>query len=186
MTTGNDELDNIRRAWTSMGHSLSNLTPNDIPTDKLSNMKTALDRLAEKYKRFSILALVMIIASSLLFSRDELLGRPWNIYLPIAYGCYFCICSVIDQWLYNGIRSINPLTMTITEVAQKAMFYKKRHIQSIFLLLPMAAAVIIATACAFSFDSYLLIGMITGGLIGVALGVMQLCRFLAYYRDLSE
>lgn len=186
MTPENNELDNIRRAWTSMGESLSNLTPNNIPTDKLSNMKTTLDRLADKYKRFSIMGLVMIVASSLMFSRRELLGSPWNIYLPIAYACYFFIGSAIDHWLYYGIKSINPLTMSISEVAGKALLYKKRHIQSIFLLLPMAVALIIATACAFSFDSYIIVGMITGGLVGLAIGITQLCRFMSYYRDLSE
>lgn len=186
MTPENNELENIRKAWIIMGESLNNLTSDNIPTVKLNNMKTTLNRLADKYKRFSIMALVMILASSLLFSREDLLESPWNIYLPIAYACYFFIASAMDQWFYHGIKSINPLTMTISEVAQKALLYKRRHLQSIIILLPMAIALIIVTAYAFSFDSYIIAGMITGALLGLAIGITQLCRFLSYYRDLSE
>lgn len=186
MNTRNDDLDNIRRAWTSMGESLNNLTAENIPTNRLSNMKTTLDRLADKYKHFSICSLVMILSSSLLFSRPDMLARPWSIYIPIAFSAYFFIAFAIDHYLYNGIKSIDPLTMTVSEVANKALYYKKRHLQSIILLLPMAVALIIATAYAFSFDGYVLAGMAAGALFGLAIGITQLCKFLSYYRNLSE
>lgn len=185
MTQENDNLDNIRRAWISMGESLGYNTT-DFSTKKFNNMKTTLDRLADKYKMFVIISIVMILTSSFTLSRPEILASPWNIYLPIAYSIYFFITFAIDFYLYSGVKSIDALTMSVSEVAHKALYYRKRHLQSIMILLPMAVVIIIFTARAFAFAPDVLTGIIAGALVGLAIGITQLCRFLRYYRKLSE
>ena len=186
MTPENDNLDNIRKTWADMGQSLDAPAINNTQIDRLNNMKTALDRLRDKYNTFSIIALMMTFVSWMIFSKSTFAERPWNLWLGIAYASYFLICFVMDHWLYCGIKSINPLTMSISQVAQKAVFYKKRHLQFVAVFIPLGVTLIIFTGWVCSADPYFLDGMISGAIIGLAIGIIQFRRFMSCYRELSE
>lgn len=91
----------------------------------------------------------------------------------------------MDRWLYHGIRQIDVVTMSVAEVVEKALYYRKWHIRFIFMLLPMALGCLGLLAYLID-DFYLRLGMIAGFLTGVALGVRQLLNFLADYRAITS
>ena len=109
----------------------------------------------------------------------------WRIIISVAFALYALTASVMDCWLYNGIRSIDVVTMPVAEVIRKAMFYKKRHMQFIAVLLPFVLAII--GVIAWKGDNiYFRLGIIVGFIAGTAIGVFQLMNFLSDYRAITS
>ncbi|MDE6715933.1 MAG: hypothetical protein K2J74_05560, partial [Muribaculaceae bacterium] len=122
MTNQTENLEEVKRAWIKMGESLGMQMPeyHDINLDK---KKTALDRLRSYYKRFFIMAAIFTVTSLLIFSRfKDILNNQDADYLGFAYSAYFLIVFFMDFWMWNGIGSINPLTMSVSEVITKAIY----------------------------------------------------------------
>lgn len=186
MTPDNIDLDNLKKSWIEMGKSLGAKFDHQYDPDKLSNMKTALDRLRDRYRVFWRAGLIMIFSSFLIFSKHLIVENPLNLHLGFAYAAYFLMCFIMDHWLWKGIGSIDPLRMGVAEVAKKALYYKKRHLQFMIFLIPMAIAILGLTGYVFSSDKYLLMGMITGAICGAILGIFQFRRFMAEYRKLTD
>ncbi|MDE6650117.1 MAG: hypothetical protein K2K45_09335 [Muribaculaceae bacterium] len=145
--------------------------------------KTALQNLADRYKRFSVMGIVLIMLSmSYIFNPNIFPGDLRSrIFLGVSFGLYALVASVMDRWLYHGIRGINVVTMPVTEVIRKALFYRKRHLQFIAVLLPVVLAII--GAMAWSMDNiYFRLGILVGFVVGTCIGIIQLMDFLADYR----
>ena len=149
--------------------------------------KTALQNLAERYKRFSVMGIVLILLSaSYCFNPSIFPGDfRWRIFMGVSFGIYALIASVMDMWLYNGIQSIDIVRMPVTEVIAKALFYKKRHLQFIAVLLPIVLGIIGAIAWK-SDNIYFRLGILFGFIIGSATGVFHLLNFLADYRTITS
>ncbi len=148
--------------------------------------ETALEKLASKYKRFSIMSLVMIFVSSIYMVPHMLDGLQMRIWVSLAFMVYFAMASAMDYWLYKGITSIDCLTMTVKEVAEKAMYYRKMHLIFIAILFPIAVGVIILLLNAAGFEIYLSFGVCAGAIVGLAIGYRHFLEFMAEYRKLSE
>lgn len=186
MNTDNQDITQMRKAWHAMGESLrAQSSPYSDPED-LGNRKTALDRLRDRYRHFWIVALVMSLCSLIVFSRGRLVDECIGLWLGIVYSAYFLTVFFMDHWLWRGIRTIDPLKMGVSEVAEKAMFYRKRHLQFVAFLIPVGAVLLGFTAYAFSSEIYFLSGMIAGGVCGLIVGIVQFRRFMAEYRKLSD
>ena len=186
MNTDNLDIEQIRKAWISMGKTLGmHPSPYQTPED-LGNRKTALDRLRDKYRHFWIVALIMTFYSLLMFSCGRIFEGRGGVWLGIAYAAYFLTVFCMDHWLWRGIGSIDPLKMGVAEVAEKALFYRKRHLQFIVVLIPMAVVLLGFTAYAFSSDIYFLIGIAVGAVCGLTVGIIQFRRIMAEYRKLSD
>lgn len=184
MNTENNSLDRLRKAWRDTGNAMGSDYPNP---DDLNKKKTALDNLRDRYKSFWVMALALGIGTFMIFSTiiDNIefgLGLP----LALSYGLYFMICFGMDCWLWNGVRKINPVTMSVSKVASKALFYHKRHLQFVCILLPIAVGLVGFTAYAFRAQTYLVYGVIVGVVIGAIMGIIQFRRFMASYRQLSD
>lgn len=186
MNTENQDIAQIRKAWLAMGESIGTRTSAHHDPEDLSQRKTSLDRLRDKYRHFWIMALIMSFFSWMVFSRGRLLEDGSGFWLGIAYAVYFLTVFCMDYWLWRGIGTIDPLKMSVSEVAEKAMFYRKRHLQFIAFLIPMAAVLLGFTGYVFSSDVYFLGGMIVGGVCGLIVGIIQFRRFMAEYRKLSD
>ena len=76
--------------------------------------------------------------------------------------------------------------MSVSEVAYNAMFYRKRHLQFMAVLIPMAVALLGFTGYVFSSEIYFPYGMIVGAVCGLIIGIIQFRKFMAEYRKLSE
>lgn len=186
MNTENIDIEQMKRAWLSMGKALGMQPVQDNNPENLNNKKTALDRLRDKYRVFCTISLLMVFVCFMIFSRGLIVSSNLNFWLGIAYAVYFLTAFGMDQWLYRGIGKIDPLKMTVSQVVQRSMFYKKRHLQFMAVLIPMALAVLGFTGYVFSVERYFLIGMIAGAICGAILGVIQFRRFMADYKKLAE
>ena len=147
--------------------------------------KTALQNLEKRYKRFSFLSGIAIIGC-VSFLNLGMIPESERLLIAIAFCLYFFIASMMDLWLSNGISKIDCTRMSVSEVAQKAAFYRKRHFQFIAVLIPMAIAVCGLLMRMFTDNLALIGGMVIGLLFGVACGMRQLHEFMADYRDLTR
>lgn len=146
---------------------------------------TALESLARRYRHFSIIATIMIAWSVIgFFPGVSPFSR--NIYLMLAFGIYFLTCSTMDFWLYMGIRSIDIQEMPVSEVVRKALFYRKRHLQFMAILIPMAVALVAFMTWTLTEDPIMLASIAAGALIGLAIGLRQFMRFMSDYRTLTK
>lgn len=147
--------------------------------------RTALENLARRYKRFSNLALLFVLWGPVTFANPSLLEHG-RVVMSLVSALYFLVCSCMDRWLYQGIKSIDCSTMTVSEVSRRALFYRKRHLQFIAILLPFAFIWIGMLVYYINYNPYFLWGIALGGLFGFALGFRQLLAFLADYRRVTE
>lgn len=144
--------------------------------------KDSLERLAARYKRFIIIECIAAIGICPFYYRmSELFPKitPGLCFILLAY---FALCALIDTLLYNAIRNIDCSRMTVEEVIKQSMLCRKRHLQSIMLLLPLAFGLIFYIALCFDADRFALYGVIAGAVTGVLIGINQLLSFLRDYR----
>lgn len=152
------------------------------------NMKrkqTSLEKLASRYKSFSSMSavMVMIIGAIIVLMSISLL-MPIPIWLIICLEIYFATAACMDYWLFKGVKSLDCCTMNVDELLRKTMLYRKRHLQFMAILLPMALGLITAMAIHFQADKAIIIGMITGFIIGAAWGVKSFIDFMRDYREI--
>ena len=178
--------DDMKKNWQDTN---VNITDSRGSLDAIINgkRKTALQSLADRYKRFSAMGIILIMLSmSYIFNPNLFPGDLRSrIFLGLAFGLYALVASVMDHWLYNGIRGIDVVTMPVNEVIRKALFYRKRHLQFIAILLPVVLAII--GGMAWKMDNfYFLLGILAGFVGGSGVGIIQLMNFLADYRAITS
>lgn len=176
-----DNLDNeMCRAWRSSCFK-------EIPADVLSliiegKRRTALQNLARRYRRFFIISLLCICWVPFLAFNDIFADSKWRLLWAVVAGVYFLTASIMDYWLYKGISDIDCATMTVTDVTQKAFFYKKRHLQFMMVLIPMAVLIVGGLIYMNSNDDSIVIGAVFGIILGLAIGTKQFIDFMSDYR----
>ena len=72
--------------------------------------------------------------------------------------------------------------MKVEEVLRLTMRYRKRHLQFMLILMPMAVALLIGMGIYLRSDRSVIYGMIAGALIGLAIGIRYLIEFMRDYR----
>lgn len=172
----------MKMAWRDTTRSLnSSSTDETLEKIRIGKQSTSLDRLGARYFRF-----VMLGACCSILSLSFMLvpwPTPYNpVWLSLAFMVYFLTCAVMDFWLYRGVGSIDCLRMPVSEVIKKALYYRKRHLQFVLILLPMVFGVIFLLAFYYNFERPILLGMIIGGAVGFAIGLYQLREFMTDYR----
>ncbi|MDE6480143.1 MAG: hypothetical protein K2L45_07710 [Muribaculaceae bacterium] len=179
-------MDNLKKDWQNSNVAIQSESNS---YDRIINGKrrTALENLADRYRRFSNVALALILLSFSWILNPNMF--PDNYRLRIAVGVAFAIfalvASIMDRWLYQGIQGIDVVAMPVSQVIQKALFYRKRHLQFIAILLPAVLAII--GFIAWSMDNlYFRLGILIGFITGTALGLRQLFAFLADYRTITS
>lgn len=176
----------IKKTWAEASRKMYTPTPEEFENMYREKKETALDRLATKYRRFSTLGLVMTIVSAFwMFSPAHIPGIPMKFVMAIVMILYFATCSTIDWWLYRGVSSINCFNMSVSEVVRKAVYYKKKHLQSMLFLIPFAVIVFGVMIYSFKADEYIIYGMIAGVLVGLTIGYRQFREFMEEYKVLT-
>lgn len=170
----------LQKTWQESGRIGSPYNPR-----MNSRRETALEKLVREYKWFSIMGLVMTIAS-LFFFNFPWLEMPWKVVIPVLFISFFATASTMDHWLANGIRSIDCSRMSVREVIDRSLFYRRSHHQFMMILIPYAAIVLGCLGWASRADIYMLMGMGAGFLVGLAIGVRKYMDFMAYYRDIAS
>lgn len=180
--------DKIKQIWDETDARLSRLErqTEDLARQGRDNRRrTALDRLMERYRRFSIIGLllaVMIVMQTLAGFYEG----PYGIAVGITGVLLGCICSLMDRWLYLKLKEIDIARMTVAEVSKRALLCRRRHLQFICFSLPMVLLMILFIMLSKNLNLYMIYGMIGGFVFGLALGLRELFKFLSDYRTLSE
>lgn len=186
MNSENIDIEQMRKAWVEMGKALGMQSGLDNNPEDFNKKKTALDRLRDRYRLFWTMSLPLAFSTFMIFSRRMIAENHMNFWLGVACAVYFLTVFCMDFWLWRGIGSINPLKMSIAEIAEKSMFYRKRHLQFVAILIPIAIALIGFMGYVFSSEKYVLNGITVGAICGGFVGIMQFRRFMAEYRNLSD
>ncbi len=178
-------MDNLRKDWQDADVAIPR-DSNSYESIINGKRKTALQSLAQRYRWFSNMGLLFLIIFPFnLLNLHLFPDLKIRMVLIVWFACFFLICSVMDRWLYHGIKQIDVLTMSVSEVIEKALYYRKWHIRFIFILLPLALGCLGLMAYAID-DLYVRLGMLAGFLVGVAMGIRQLLNFLADYRAITS
>lgn len=181
--------ENIKKAWQSLrGEYYGENYGENISDIIAGKRRTALQNLARRYRWFSNISIFFLVVwcPMFAFSSEILTGVEDRIQMSILFGVYFMICSVMDRWLYMGIKGIDCGVMDVNAVQRKALFYRKRHLQFVLILLPMALGLVGFLAYKVSEDVYMLWGIIIGILVGLAIGSRELMRFMSDYKKATE
>lgn len=129
--------EDMKSAWRDTTRSLSSeskgiKTAGDM---RHGTPLTSLERLQKRYRLFAIAGMTAC-PTSLIFLNQRIFPHNNGIWLAIAFAVYFITCFTMDWWLYYGIGSIDCVRMSVREVSEKAMFYRKRHLQFVMILIP--------------------------------------------------
>lgn len=154
------------------------------PAAVVGRRRTALQKLARRYLRFSNLALVFIML--LPINLISVSREPGMMWVAGGFGVIMLVASVMDRWLYHGVSSIDCANMPVAEVSRLTLYYRRRHLQFVAILLPMALAAIGGMVYCMAGDTYFIMGVTVGFCVGLAIGIRQLLAFMADYREASR
>lgn len=172
------DIQEMKSNWHSAKDSIN--TVSELQLDE--NRKTALQRLGDKYNRFSHMSLVIMLCGPLVL---------WNVgirsvLLFVGYYILTGAASIFDAYLAQSIRAINLTRMPVTEVLERTMRCRKLHLRWEIYVLPIVVLWVAATAYTMQADIYFVYGVITGGFIGLVMGIRVLLRFLNDYREVMQ
>lgn len=179
--------DDMKNAWRDTARGLDNAAASPTDMSRITNRRsmTALDRLANRYLRFSLIA-VIAAPLSFIFLNRTVFPFAHGEWLAIAFAAFFLLASAIDAWLFQRIGRIDCRTMSVNEVITRAMDVRRSHLRAMMALIPMAACLIGFYAWLVGGDIEILLGMAAGAAVGLTLGLRVFRRFMADYRDLAD
>lgn len=154
---------------------------NDPMIDKVTSGKavTARERLMARYRMmFSVVAPLGMLC---LLPVWKLLPL-WGVATVLLF---FLVAALMDYYLYRGIRSIDLSADGVEEVAAKARFYRRRHHLFQLLLIPWAIVIIAIYLSSFGQEEGMLWGIIGGGVVGLAIGLLMYFQMMRDYRSMQ-
>ncbi len=186
MDMNNIDLKQMRKAWVEMGKAFGMETPPSNP-DNPNDKKTALDRLLLRYmtgRDFSVLGAIIF---TIIFFVVPSLSDEYRLPVAISFAIMMLGNAYVLNWFQKGIGKINPLTMSITEVASLAKYYRRRYLQYNLIVLPIALLWI-------GYFMYVVQGsdfrgregLVMGAIIGGICGLYNLWKDLKDYRNLTK
>lgn len=181
-----EQLDkNLSEDWRKLSDHIERLS---VRENRMENpigdlrRKTALQNLAQRYRRFAIMALCVMPASFSFFNR-HIYSPTWGLWSFIVFNTVMIAGSIFDWWLYRQISSISVATMPVIDVVKKAWICRKRHLQFIAIFLPVDLLFIGLLYAASDRSIYFTCGIIAGFVFGTTIGLKNLFRFLADYKE---
>lgn len=182
----------MREAWNELSQRVSRLESllsstltNNLERALSPRAQTALDSLAKKYLRFAIVGAVMVICS-IPYSQLDVIRADVRLPLCIGMMIYFGLCSVMDLGLYHKVKEIDISRMSVVEVSDRALKCRRRHLQSMAVLIPIAAVLVCGIIYALGADKYAVYGAIGGAAIGLAFGYTIFRRMMSDYKVLKN
>lgn len=174
----------MKSAWRETATSLQTENDRLLTEFRNGNPLTSLERLRNRYRRFAILGFTML-PLSFVFMLKSIFPIDGGIWITLSFIVYFLTCGFMDTWLYRGLDTIDCLHMSVSEVIEKARYYRKKHLQFVVILIPMAIALLCGLAYFTGWEEHILLGMLIGGSIGFAIGLQQLFAFLRDYKNIA-
>lgn len=178
----------MREAWRELSGRVDRLELSLMRESKgviSTRAQSALETLAAKYRRFAVFGMICAILSPF-YSQLPALADSYRLLIGIYMTLYFAMASVIDWWLYAQVTDIDVTRMSVSEVYRRARRCRKVHLRSIMLLLPMAIGLVVLFIFAFGHQPWITGGIVTGVVVGMAIGSIALIQFMRDYRKISE
>lgn len=169
------EINEIKSNWQSAKREIN--PGSEIQPD--NGRRTALQRLGDQYRRFSILSLIFMFCGT---------GSLWNtgirsIWLIAVFIILLGAASITDHYLTLKIRAIDPMTMSVTEVLQRTLDCRKIHIRWVVFAVPVVIGWCAAMAWYLKADIYAVSGICFGAIVGLTIGIRVLMNFMNDYRQ---
>lgn len=184
-----DELENLKTMWQALSDRVAVLeTENRNLARKVTNDKfrSARERLIRKYNAFIIVELIMIVYIFTFIWANPMMDEKYRLITAIYWLAFFLFEIAIDCYLKQGVKKIDIYNSSVREIATQAAKNWKIHKIAISISLPFAIGACILFALAINANEFIILGMITGGLAGLLIGIVQLKKFFQYYRLLQS
>ena len=177
------DIEEMKKRFDALNTSLESLDDDNIRLIRQvedGKIKSAQTKLCGKYRVFVIIGLTMSIVMPVFYRHIFPLAQC------IGFSIFFLIAAMMDLYLLCGVRKINYTTMGVETVARKALFYRKRHHLFMAILIALCIPLIGSLYWVFRDDTELIYGMITGGIIGLAIGVRAYITMMREYRAMYK
>lgn len=184
-----ENLDDMKTLWQELDHRIAFLEEENkrmARSVKENNYKSAQDKLISKYRKFIILEIIMIIWVLMFVMFNPLISDKYRIVLAVYWCIFFLIEVTIDSYLLLKTKEINIYENNIRQTARQAASNWKIHKITLAIGLPLAFGAVILFALALDANQYMMMGIMTGGIIGLIIGIKQLIKFRQYYRQLQS
>ena len=186
----NTDLDSLKSAWNDMDTRLGRLESITVEAGRNAvsgRIRTAGGELARSYKRFMIVGLLMAVAFPMYLLCAELpsaTSMADRVICAVTFALYFATAACMDAWLLQGVRSINPALMSVSEIIGKARKLKHMHHVFMCILLPFAIVCVVLMIYLLVDNIYMLAGIAVGGIVGLAVGLSLYFRMMREYREI--
>lgn len=140
----------------------------------MDRMNTARDRLLTKYRRLMVLSLACALFVIIGF-----------VPMAAAFTPYFLIAAAMDFLLQRKVGAIDPVNMTVAEVASRARECRRLHHIFQLILIPLALILVGLLVMTYIDDDWMLRGVGAGAAIGVAAGLVIYFGIMGQYRRLT-
>lgn len=187
-----NDLDQLKEMWSDLNRRVERLENQTLEEGRKvasGKITTAREDLATRYKRFMIIGFVMgvFFPLFLIMSPTDFFPDGTMKYVASAlFFSYFITAAVVDSYLYNEVRSMDLAMMTVSQVIHKARTLKRRHHIFMIILIPFAVITLAVFAIPLLDDPFIIAGMITGGVVGLCIGLRQYFRMMRDYREMMR
>ena len=187
-----NDLDQLKEMWSDLNRRVERLENQTLEEGRKvasGKITTAREDLATRYKRFMIIGFVMgvFFPLFLIMSPTDFFPDGTIKYVASAlFFSYFITAAVMDSYLYNEVRSMDLAMMTVSQVIHKARTLKRRHHIFMIILIPFAVITLEVFAIPLLDDPFIIAGMITGGVVGLCIGLRQYFRMMRDYREMMR
>lgn len=178
----------LRSAWLDTQARLDRIEKQLNITDNSKfdfNRKTSLDNLIRRYRAFACLGGGMACCS-FGWMNARILPSPYDHILPFLMAGYFLLAALMDLFLMRGLKAINLNTMSVSTVCKLVAKSKKIHHRCMAILIPLCVIILAIMISAFVSNTYMIVAMSVGAIIGLGIGIFQYLKFMDDYKVLSE
>lgn len=187
MNTENVNIERLKKAWIEMGMALNMKTAND-DAENVMNNQTTLEKLHDRYRNIGISDICGAIIMLPILLYAGFLPETYRLSVSISFVVLLLSLAAFIFWMWHGVGKIDPLTMTVTQVSEMALHYKKCHMRFVMVGLPLAFSWIgfFIYAVASNSEFSVIPGIIVGGIAGSIIGIRAFSQFMSDYKHLSE
>ena len=183
-----EDLKDMKEMWIELNQRVANLEEENRRLMRHvtgNKYKTAQEKLVRKYTTFIIIAFIMIVYVFFIVMFNPFGVEKYKIPVLIYWTLFFLGEAGIDFYLRTKVLEIDIYNSSVRESTRQAAHNWKIHKLAVAFGLPVAIGAVVLFALFMNADTFVIIGMIVGAVVGLSIGVMQLRKFWDYYRLLQ-
>ena len=185
-----ENIEEIKNMWTELNSRITCLEDDHRRIARevtQSKFKTAREKLVAKYKAFIFIALIMIIYMNLYLIHMPDVVEQFRIPAIIYWTCFFLFTAGADTYLMLKVKDIDVYNSSVRDISRQASHNWKMHKIVLIIGLPLAFGAIFLLSLLLNAreNIYIIYGIITGGVVGLVIGIIHLLKFREYYKLLQ-